>query len=155
MHRNTIALTLGLLFGLGANLPEDAVYPLHLADETGRPLDGANRYALHFDKGAMLPVNACWSSTLYDAEGFQVANSLNRFAISSWMPFTHNPDESLDLHFQHDSPGAGKAANWLPAPKGPFNLKMRLYAPKSEALTGKWNPPPVMKDQGPSALQVQ
>jgi hypothetical protein len=57
------------------------------------------------------------------------------------MPFQHNPDGSLDLYFQNESPGADKEANWLPAPKGPFNLSMRLYAPKSEALTGKWNPP--------------
>jgi hypothetical protein len=141
--------------GLGANLPEDAIYPLNIADETGKPLDGANKYMLHFDKGATPPVNAFWSITLYDAEGFQVGNSLNRFAVSSWMPFTYNPDGSLDLYFQNDSPGAGKEANWLPAPKGPFNLTMRLYAPKSEALTGKWNPPPVTKDQGPSVLQVQ
>jgi hypothetical protein len=141
--------------GLGANLPEDAVYPLNLADETGKPLDGANKYTLHFDKGVTPPVNAFWSITLYDAEGFQVGNSLNRFAVSSWMPFKYNPDGSLDLYFQNDSPGAGKEANWLPAPKGPFNLTMRLYAPKSDSLTGKWNPPPVTKDQGPSMLQVQ
>jgi hypothetical protein len=141
--------------GLGANLPEDAIYPMNLADETGRPLDGANKYTLHFDKGATPPVNAFWSITLYDAEGFQVGNPLNRFAVSSWMPFTYNPDGSLDLYFQPDSPGAGKEANWLPAPKGPFNLTMRLYAPKSEALTGKWNPQPVMKDQGSSVLPVQ
>ena len=141
--------------GLGANLPEDAVYPLNLADETGKPLDGANKYTLHFDKGATPPVNAFWSITLYDADGFQVGNSLNRFAVSSWMPFKYNPDGSLDLYFQNDSPGAGKEANWLPAPKGPFNLTMRLYAPKSDILTGKWNPPPVTKDQGPSVLQVQ
>ena len=37
--------------GLGANLPEDAIYPLNLGDETGKPLDGANKYMLHFDKG--------------------------------------------------------------------------------------------------------
>ena len=82
--------------GLGANLPEDAIYPLNLADENGIPLDGVNKYTIHFDKGATPPVNAFWSLTLYDNEGFQVANSLNRFAVSSWMPFKYNPDGSLD-----------------------------------------------------------
>src|SRR6185437_14200288 len=127
--------------GLGANLPEDAIYPINLADDTGRPLDGANKYKLHFDKGDTPPVNAFWSVTLYDNEGFQVGNPLNRFAVSSWMPFRFNADGSLDLYFQSETPGADKEANWLPAPKGPFNLTMRLYAPRSEALTGKWNPP--------------
>jgi hypothetical protein len=141
--------------GLGANLPEDAIYPLNLADETGKPLDGANAYAIHFAKGATPPVNAFWSITLYDPKGFQVANPLNRFAVSSWMPFVPNPDGSLDLYFQNESPGADKEANWLPAPKGPFNLTMRLYAPKSEALTGKWNPPPVTRVQDVSGLTAQ
>jgi len=141
--------------GLGANLPEDAIYPLNLADETGKPLDGASKYTIHFDKGATPPVNAFWSLTLYDSDGFQVANSLNRFAVSSWMPFKYNPDGSLDLYFQNESPGADKEVNWLPAPKGPFNLTMRLYAPKSDALTGKWNPPPITKIQGASNLMAQ
>jgi hypothetical protein len=131
--------------GLGANLPEDAIYPLNLGDETGKPLDGANKYTLHFNKGDTPPADAFWSVTLYDPEGFQVANSLNRFAVSSWMPFKYNVDGSLDLYFQNESPGPDKEANWLPAPKGPFNLTMRLYAPRSEALTGKWNPPPVTR----------
>jgi hypothetical protein len=130
--------------GLGANLPEDAVYPLNLGDQTGKPLDGANKYTLHFNKGETPPAAAFWSITLYDHEGFQIANTLNRFAVSSWMPFKYNTDGSLDLHFQNESPGADKEANWLPAPNGPFNLTMRIYAPKSDALTGKWNPPPVM-----------
>jgi hypothetical protein len=121
--------------GLGANLPEDAIYPLNLADDTGRPLDGANRYTLHFDKGGTPPANA---------------NPLNRFNVSSWMPFKYNADGSLDLYFQNESPGADEEVNWLPAPKGPFNLIMRLYAPRSEALTGKWNPPPVMRVSSPS-----
>ena len=136
--------------GLGANLPEDAIYPINLADESGKPLHGANKYTLHFDKGDAPPARAFWSVTLYDAEGYQVPNSLNRFAVSSWMPFKYAADGSLDLYFQNDSPGTDKEANWLPAPKGPFNLTMRLYAPKSEALTGKWNPPPVTRVSLPS-----
>jgi len=131
--------------GLGANSPEDAIYPLNVSDKDGKPLDGANNYTIHFDKADIPPVDAFWSITLYDPQGYQVANPLNRFAVSSWMPFKYNDDGSLDLYFQNESPGKDKEANWLPAPKGPFNLTMRLYAPKSAALTGKWNPPPVTK----------
>jgi hypothetical protein len=80
-------------FGLGANLPEDAIYPLNLADDTGRPPDGANAYVLHFGKGAVPPVDAFWSITLYDKEGFRVQNGLERFAVSSWMRFKHNSDD--------------------------------------------------------------
>jgi hypothetical protein len=135
--------------GLGANLPEDAIYPLNLADEAGKPLDGANQYTIHFEKGATPPVDAFWSITLYDADGFQVGNVLNRFTLSSWMPFHYNADGSLDLYFQSDSSGKDKEANWLPAPKAPFNLTMRLYSPQADALTGKWNPPPIKKVQSP------
>ena len=85
--------------------------------------------------------------TLYDPEGYQVANPRNRFAVSSWMPIKYDPDGSLTLYFQSESPGKDKEANWLPAPKGGFNLLMRLYAPRSEVLTGKWNPPPVTKTE--------
>jgi hypothetical protein len=139
--------------GLGANVPEDAIYPLNLGDDTGRPLDGANKYVIRFEKDATPPVDAFWSITLYDSDGFQVSNSLNRFAVSSWMPFKTNADGSLELYFQNASPGADKEANWLPAPKGPFNLTMRLYAPKSEALTGAWDPPPVKRAPGGSVGQ--
>jgi hypothetical protein len=141
--------------GLGANLPEDAIYPMNLFDDSGKPLDGASRYTLHFAKGATPPVNAFWSITLYDSDGFQVANVLNRFAVSSYMPFKTNTDGSLDLYFQNESPGKGKEANWLPAPKGAFNLCMRLYSPKSEALTGKWNPPPVTRVHASPSIGAQ
>jgi hypothetical protein len=141
--------------GLGANLPEDAIYPLNLGDQTGRPLDGANKYVLHFDKATLPPVEAFWSVTLYDAEGYQVANPLNRFAVSSWMPFKYDPDGSLTLYFQNENPGNDKEANWLPAPKGGFNLLLRLYAPRSEVLTGKWTPPPVTKTEAFMGLSGQ
>ena len=131
--------------GLGANLPEDAIYPLSLGDENGKPFDGANRYIVRFTKDTSPPVEAFWSITLYDNDGFQVANSLNRFAVSSWMPFKRDADGALTIYFQNDNPGGDREANWLPAPKGPFNLTMRLYAPKSEALTGVWNPPAIQR----------
>jgi hypothetical protein len=129
--------------GLGANVPEDAIYPSNLGDASGKPLDGANRYTIHFDKASLPPVAAFWSITLYDSDGFQVPNEPNRFALSSWMPFKYNADGSLDLYIQNEKPGPGEEANWLPAPKGAFNLTMRLYAPKSDALVGKWSPPAV------------
>ncbi len=133
--------------GLGANLPEDAIYPLNLADESGKPLDGSNRYSIHFEKASSPPVNAFWSITMYDPEGFAYPNNLDRQAVSSWMPFQFNSDGSLDLYFQNENPGKSKEANWLPSPKGGFNMTMRLYSPKEEALTGRWNPPPVVKTQ--------
>ncbi len=142
-------------WGLGANLPEDAIYPSNLGDESGKPLEGTSRYLIHFDKATIPPVSAFWSITLYDADGFQVPNSINRFAVSSYMPFTFNSDGSLDLYIQNQSPGKGKEANWLPAPKGGFNLLMRLYAPKSDALTGKWNPPAVTKVTDTMLFQAQ
>jgi hypothetical protein len=141
--------------GLGANVPEDAIYPFNLGDQAGRPLDGASKYVLQFDKGALPPVEAFWSVTLYDPAGYQVANPLNRFALSSWMPFKYDPDGALTLYVQNDNPGKDKEANWLPAPKGPFNLTMRLYAPKAEALVGKWNPPPVTRSEAFMGLTGQ
>ncbi|MGA2637572.1 DUF1254 domain-containing protein [Methylocella sp.] len=131
--------------GLGANLPEDAVYPLNLFDKSGKPLDGANKYTIHFDKAELPPVDAFWSITLYDPAGNAFPNSIDRQAVSSWMPFVYNADGSLDLYFQNENPGKEHEANWLPAPQGGFNLTMRLYAPRSEILVGKWNPPPVDK----------
>lgn len=141
--------------GLGANLPEDAIYPSNLFDDSGKPLEGTHSYTLHFSKETTPPVSGFWSVTLYDKEGFQVGNPLNRFALSSWMPFQFNLDGSLDLYFQNESPGKDKETNWLPAPKGSFNICMRLYGPKAEALNGKWSPPPVVRVNGPSVLEAQ
>jgi hypothetical protein len=130
---------------LGANLAEDAIDPLDLVDDTGKALDGTERYSLRFGRDATPPALAFWSVTLYDAEGFPVANPLNRFALSSSMPLKYNADGSLDLYVQNESPGAEKEANWLPTPKGAFSLIMRIYAPKAEVLLGQWNPPPVKR----------
>jgi hypothetical protein len=133
------------MVGLGANSAEDAVYPVLLADADGRPLTGDNNYVLHFDKDGLPPVHAFWSVTMYDAEGFQAANSLNRFAIGDRDPLLYNADGSLDLYIQHTSPGPDKEANWLPAPNGPLGITMRLYSPKAPVLNGTWAPPAVRR----------
>jgi hypothetical protein len=133
------------MVGLGANLPEDAIYPINLADADGKPMNGDNNYVLHFNKQDLPPVDAFWSVTMYDQEGFQAANSINRFAISSWMPLKYNADGSLDLYIQHENPGPEKEVNWLPAPNGPLGITMRLYAPKAQALEGTWQPPPIRR----------
>ena len=132
--------------GLGINQPQDAVYPISVSDADGDALDGSKHdYVLHFDKGETPPVDAFWSVTVYDDDGFQVANELNRFALSNWMPLKTNADGSMDLYFQNENPGADKEANWLPAPKGPFNVTMRLYAPHRAVTTGQWAPPAIAK----------
>lgn len=136
------------MIGLGANQPEDAIYPLNFADADGEPLSAQHKYLLHFQKDQVPPVNAFWSITMYDADGFQCANSINRFAISSWMPLKKNSDGSLDIYIQNESPGAELESNWLPSPaSGLLGVTMRLYAPKASALNGDWQPPAVRKSQ--------
>ena len=134
------------MVGLGANQPEDAIYPMNVADADGKPMTGANRYVLHFKKQELPPVDAFWSVTMYDAAGFQVANPLNRFAIGDRDALNYNADGSLDLYIQSTSPGKDKEANWLPSPaKGNLGVTMRLYAPKAAALDGRWVPPAIKK----------
>jgi len=132
--------------GLGANQPEDAVYPLNLADASGQPVDGANDYVLHFAKDELPPVAAFWSVTMYDGEGYPVPNPAGRYAIGDRDNLSYNSDGSLDLYIQHDNPGPGREANWLPAPSGsPLGITMRLYAPAPEVIDGRWNPPPITR----------
>jgi hypothetical protein len=129
---------------LTANQPVDAVYPLIITDAGGKTPLGQNNYVLHFDNGALPPVGAFWSLSMYDAQGFQVANPINRFAIGSRDPLRHNADGSIDLYVQHDNPGGNRTANWLPSPAtGVLGLTMRLYAPKAPVLDGAWVPPPL------------
>jgi hypothetical protein len=110
------------MIGLLANLPEDAIFPQLLVDANGKDLNGNSSYLLHFNKSELPPTNAFWSATMYDSQGFQVANELNRFAIGDRDNLTYNTYGSLDIYLQHDSPGLDKESNWLPAPKGPMSV---------------------------------
>jgi len=136
--------------GLGANRPEDAIYPTSEVSVTGNPYDGANKYVLHFPKGELPPVNGFWSLTMYNADFFFVENPLNRYAISARDNLKQNADGSTDLYLQHESPGKDRESNWLPVPAGKFVLMLRFYWPKEAIIDGAWKMPEVklVKDSG-------
>jgi hypothetical protein len=134
--------------GLGANRPQDAVYPFSQRDAEGHDYDGANKYVMHFPKGQLPPVSGFWSVTMYDPKYFFVPNPINRYSISPRQNLKTNPDGSTDLHIQHQSPGADKESNWLPAPAGKFILMLRMYWPHEDPpsiIDGTWTIPAVKK----------
>jgi len=135
--------------GLYGNSGEEAIYPTYFFDSRGTPLSGAkSNYTVTFKKGELPPVKAFWSLTMYDGKTqLLVENPLNRYLLNSTMQkqFIYGKDGSLTLYVQHDSPGKGLEANWLPAPDGPFYAVMRLYGPEKEALGGEWRNPPMIK----------
>lgn len=133
--------------GLGALPNDEAIYPSTFTDADGKPLSGADKYVLHFDKGQLPPAKAFWSLTMYGADQFFVANPINRYAIGDRDKLTFNPDGSLDLYLQRDSPGEDKESNWLPAAEGRFSMNLRLYLPATEARDGRWMPPAVKRVQ--------
>ena len=132
--------------GLGANRPQDAVYPTSEGPDIVKKYSGERKYVMHFNKGAMPPVKGFWSLTMYDASYFFVPNALNRYTLSQRNKFKTNKDGSVDLYIQQESPGKDKEANWLPAPSGQFILMMRLYWPTEtppSLLDGTWKVPEV------------
>ena len=134
--------------GLGANRPQDAIYPMSMKDASGSDYDGKNKYMMRFAKGQLPPVKGFWSLTMYDADYFFVANPINRYSISARQKLKANADGSTDLYIQNESPGADKESNWLPAPKGRFQLMLRLYWPietPPSIIDGTWSPPPAKK----------
>ena len=129
----------------------EAYYPRAMLDNNGQPLDGAkHRYLLRLSKEDMTLAKYFWSITMFDAqEGLLVENPINRYSIGDRTPgLKYGADGSLTIYLRHDSPGAGRESNWLPAPKGPFYVVLRLYGPREMVLEGKWTPPPVMPADG-------
>jgi len=136
------------VLGIYGNSKQEAMYPAYYVDATKQKLDGAKRYTVHFAPGQLPPVNAFWSLTMYDEpQSLLVANPLNRYLINSPMlpQLKRDADGGLTLIVQNESPGKDKEANWLPAPKGPFSMIMRLYWPKEAATEGKWTQPPLQR----------
>lgn len=135
----------GAVLGIYGNSKEEALYPAYFTDAKGQSLDATSqRYTLRLAPGALPPVNAFWSVTMYELPSSLLsANPLNRYLINSPMlpGLKKDADGGITLYLQHETPGQDKEANWLPAPKGPFWTVMRLYWPKPEALDGRWKAP--------------
>ena len=148
---NYIQRALITAIGLGANRPQDAIYPTSVKSDSGlikRAYDGSEKYVLTFEKGLTPPVSGFWSLTMYDKNYFFVENPINRYSISPRQPLKANADGSIDLLIQNESPGPDMESNWLPAPKDKFILMMRLYWPNESQpsiIDGSWKIPPVKK----------
>jgi hypothetical protein len=132
------------VMGIYGNSKQEAMYPVYGVDAEGKKLTGANRYTIHFAKGELPPVHAFWSLTMYELpKSLLVANPINRYLINSPMipDLKRGDDGGITLYIQNESPGKELESNWLPAPKGPFIMYMRLYWPKEAALDAKWKAP--------------
>jgi hypothetical protein len=139
--------------GIYGNDAVEATYPYTRTTATGETLDASkHNYTLTFPAGRLPPVNSFWSVTMYDGKSqLLIKNPLERYLINSPMlpGMKKNPDGSLTLYIQKDSPGKAKEANWLPAPDGEMYLVMRLYWPKTAppsilpAGGGTWQPPAI------------
>jgi hypothetical protein len=134
--------------GWGANVAEEAVYPVTRVDVEGEPLDssGGATYRITFPAGKLPPVDAFWSLSVYGGDMFFAEHPSGRYTIGDRTPdLVRADDGSLEIVLSHDEPAAsaGAGANWLPVPDGPFVLMLRLYLPGSPVLAGSYDYPPV------------
>jgi len=129
--------------GWGANVPAEAIYPSAVVDAEGERLDGNHLYRIRFAAGALPPVDAFWSLTLYGPDRFFVENALRRYALGDRSPgLVRSADGALELYAGSVAP-PGLEANWLPAPAGEFSLMLRLYLPADDVAAGRWVPPSI------------
>ncbi|WP_255873034.1 DUF1254 domain-containing protein [Microbulbifer elongatus] len=138
-------------FGIPANPPKDAVYPVGQTDADGDPLDSSKyNYVINFKSEQDLPpANGFWSLTMYDEGYFFIENPLNRYTLSERNNLKKNDDGSISLYLQKENPGPEKESNWLPAPDAKFIPMFRLYWPKENppsVLDGSWWPPVIEKN---------
>jgi hypothetical protein len=130
----------------GANVPEEILYPNTRVDEKGQPLSGVNKYVLQFDKDKLPPVSVFWNMSMYDEKEFFIENDFKRYSIGSTTDgLKSNPDGSITIVIQNERPK--DTSNWLPAPKGSFNLTMRFYGAQTPILNGSYRLPGIKRVQ--------
>ncbi|MGV9796986.1 DUF1254 domain-containing protein [Mycobacterium sp. NPDC003449] len=143
-HGDHLLRSVTALRGLGALTADEAVYANAGADADGERFDGTHRYLLRFGADQLPPVDGFWSLTLYDDNDFLTANPIDRFTISDRSTQLHyGPDGSLSIVISHDAPD--ETSNWLPAPRGRFQLTLRCYTPRAALLRGEYVVPSVQR----------
>lgn len=116
-------------------------------DGDGALLDGsAARYTIRFAPGQVPAAKAFWSIVLYDQEYDLVENPIGRYSLGSAdKGLRHDKDGGLTLYLQPDPPARKHMTNWLPTPRGPFNLFLRAYLPDQALQLQSYAPPPVRR----------
>lgn len=134
------------VYGIAANIPVEAMYPVGSFDSTGALLNGAHRYVIHVPASEIPPVRYYWSFTAYNTALYLVRNPINRYAINQFTPgVKYNHDGSLDIYVQATAP-AGHESNWLPSPSsGQFEVILRMYGPKTSVLDGAYKYPAITR----------
>ncbi|MFD7321461.1 DUF1214 domain-containing protein [Streptomyces sp. NPDC059875] len=76
-------------------------------------------------------------------ERLLVDNPIDRYSIGDRTPgLVYDDDGGLTLYVQQTRPGDPEhAANWLPAPDGPFTIALGVYGPDPSVLNGGWSMP--------------
>ena len=137
---------------IGANIDKNALYPFAILDASGEPLDGSASYVLRFPAGQEPPTDFLWSLTLYDGDGYLARNQWNKYGVKSDEGLKRAADGSLEILIQHEKP-QGDTTNWIPAPRGPFVLALRVYRPHENPINAPWTPPAIQKIQRETTAQ--
>src|SRR5512136_143839 len=142
-----VSRAVGAMVGILGNAAKEYLGIGYPADATGHPFDGSHAYRIKFKPSDMPPVKAFWSITVYNAAMLLYANPLKRYVINSPTldQLVKDADGGFTLYLQHESPGVEKESNWLPVPRGRFNLTFRAYQPEQAILDFTYAAPPVVK----------
>jgi hypothetical protein len=145
MKRQAKPRWVSVLPGSTIRQPNEVISATIEVDSQGRAFSGAHAYLLHISREQSPPTRGYWSITILDQRGLPVDNVLRRFSIGDRNCLTFNEDGSLDIAVQHEWPGAARESNWLPAPRGPFQLVLTIYWPLPQVTDGTWQLPPIRR----------
>jgi hypothetical protein len=133
------------VWGLGANLVEDAVYGVTQLDADLQQLSGEYRYEMRFEAGDIPQVRGFWSLTAYDIEGYLEENSTKRYQVGQNFDIQTGDDGSLRIVLSSDRADDINEENWLPIPTGDFKLLFRMYWPEPSVLAPSYELPPIAR----------